>query len=73
MSTLQQAQACFTEWLHEVDAVLIESQREHENAITAFKNGDTNAFADSLGRMAGRVDEARAMFQTAFDAGFEKP
>lgn len=66
---LQQAQACFFEWLQELDDVLLEAQREHEKALAGLHAGDTTAFATALGVMAGRVDEARAAIAAGIEQG----
>jgi hypothetical protein len=70
---LQIAQAAFVEWLDELDGVLLESQREHANGLASLKVGDTKAFGDALGRMAGHVDIAREMISTGMESGFNEP
>lgn len=66
---LKIAQVCFAEWLHELDAVLIEAQREHQSALDALRTGDTNKFAEHLGIMAARVDEARSEIADGLERG----
>lgn len=69
---LQYAQACFVEWLNELDAVLLDAQREHEKAVAGLNAGDSMAFATALGVMAGKVDQARNEIANGLEQGFDE-